>query len=86
MNSGRDDELGEVEIFDAGYGLHWETLDVDFTVGGLLAGGFGTKAYRPAAPGRRPHLPRQWPLVPMGPRVAGLADNHEDAGRLADRR
>lgn len=34
-----------MEILGAGYGLHWETLDADFTVGGLLAGVFGTKAY-----------------------------------------
>jgi len=38
-------ELAEVEVLGAGYGLHWETLDVDFTVPGLLAGIFGTRAY-----------------------------------------
>ncbi|MEM1254769.1 MAG: DUF2442 domain-containing protein [Cyanobacteria bacterium P01_H01_bin.21] len=37
--------LAEVEITPAGDGLHWETLDVDFTVKGLLAGIFGTKAW-----------------------------------------
>jgi hypothetical protein len=39
------DELAEVEVMGAGYGLHWETLDVDFTVPGLLAGIFGTRSY-----------------------------------------
>lgn len=28
-----------------GYGLHWESLDVDFTVPGLLAGMFGTQSW-----------------------------------------
>ena len=40
-----DDELGAVEILGAGYGLHWEALDADLSVPGLLAGLFGTKAY-----------------------------------------
>ena len=39
------DELAEVEILGDGYGLHWERLDVDFTVPGLLAGIFGTASF-----------------------------------------
>jgi hypothetical protein len=39
------DQLAQIEILGAGYGLHWETLDVDLSVPGLLAGIFGTKAY-----------------------------------------
>jgi hypothetical protein len=38
-------QLAEVEILGSGYGLHWEALDADFSVPGLLAGIFGTKAY-----------------------------------------
>jgi hypothetical protein len=38
-------ELAQVEILGLGLGLHWERLDVDLTVPGLLAGLFGTKAY-----------------------------------------
>ena len=45
LETATDDELASVEILGAGYGLHWEALDTDFTVGGLLAGVFGTKAY-----------------------------------------
>ncbi len=40
-----DAELAEVEILGTGYGLHWETLDADFTVPGLLRGVFGTRAW-----------------------------------------
>jgi uncharacterized protein DUF2442 len=40
-----DEELAQVEILGLGLGLHWERLDVDLTVPGLLAGLFGTKAW-----------------------------------------
>lgn len=40
-----DEDLAQVEILGLGLGLHWERLDVDLSVPGLLAGLFGTKAY-----------------------------------------
>ncbi len=40
-----DDELAEVVVRAGGYGLHWETLDVDLSIPGLAAGIFGTKAH-----------------------------------------
>jgi hypothetical protein len=40
-----DEELAQIEILGLGLGLHWERLDVDLSVPGLLAGLFGTKAY-----------------------------------------
>lgn len=45
LETATDDELAAVEIMGAGYGLHWEALDADLSVPGLLAGRFGTKAY-----------------------------------------
>ncbi|WP_018076202.1 DUF2442 domain-containing protein [Novosphingobium nitrogenifigens] len=39
------DQLAEVEILGMGYGLHWEGLDVDLSLPGLMAGILGTKAY-----------------------------------------
>lgn len=45
LETATDDELATVEILGAGYGLHWEALDVDFRISGLLSGMFGTKAY-----------------------------------------
>jgi len=39
------DQLAAVEVLGAGYGLHWEALDVDLSIPGLLAGLFGTNAY-----------------------------------------
>ena len=45
LENATDDELAAVEILGLGYGLHWEALDADLSVPGLLAGRFGTKAY-----------------------------------------
>jgi hypothetical protein len=38
-------QLAEVEILGAGSGLHWEGLDVDLSVPGLLGGLFGTRSF-----------------------------------------
>ncbi len=38
-------QLAEVEVTPTGYGLHWESLDVDLVVPQLVAGLFGTKAW-----------------------------------------
>ncbi|MEC3910200.1 DUF2442 domain-containing protein [Sphingobium sp. CR2-8] len=39
------DQLEKVEIAGAGFGLHWEELDADLTVEGLMAGRFGSVRY-----------------------------------------
>jgi hypothetical protein len=39
------EDLAQVEITPMGDGLHWSTLDADFSVMGLLAGVFGTKRW-----------------------------------------
>ena len=39
------EDLAEVEVTPSGDGLHWEKLDADFSISGLLAGVFGTKAW-----------------------------------------
>jgi hypothetical protein len=43
--AGHNEPRAQVELLGAGSGLHWEALDVDLSVPGLLAGLFGTKAY-----------------------------------------
>ena len=42
MEHGTPEQFAEVEVLGSGYGLHWESLDADFTVPGLLNGIFGT--------------------------------------------
>ncbi|MDE1995634.1 MAG: DUF2442 domain-containing protein [Rhizobiaceae bacterium] len=41
------EELAEVTL-QGEIGLHWETLDVDYTIAGLMSGIFGTKAFMDA--------------------------------------
>lgn len=38
-------QLEQVEVFPGGEGLHWEELDADLWVPGLVAGVFGSKAW-----------------------------------------
>ena len=45
-------QLAQVEILGAGTGLHWEDLDVDLSVPGLLAGVFGTRSWQASQAGR----------------------------------
>jgi hypothetical protein len=45
LETATPDQLAAVEVLGAGYGLHWEALDADLSIPGLLAGLFGTKAY-----------------------------------------
>ncbi len=45
LEAASEAQLEKVEILGLGYGLHWEALDADLSVPGLLAGLFGTKSY-----------------------------------------
>jgi len=45
-------ELADIEILGRGFGLHWEKLDVDYSVPGLVAGIFGTARWMAARAGR----------------------------------
>jgi hypothetical protein len=40
-----DEQLEQLEVLGGGYGLHWESLDVDLSIPSLLAGIFGTRGY-----------------------------------------
>ncbi len=46
------EQLAEVEVQGAGFGLHWQTLDVDYTVPGLMNGIFGTARWMAARAGQ----------------------------------
>ena len=52
LETASDDQLAAVEILGRGYGLHWEELDVDLSLPGLMAGLFGTKAWMARHAGR----------------------------------
>ena len=46
------DELAKVEVLGTGSGLHWEALDADLSVPGLLAGLLGTASHMARRAGR----------------------------------
>ena len=52
LDSASEEQLCEVEILGEGHGLHWESLDADLSIPGLLAGLFGTKAWLAGQAGR----------------------------------
>ena len=52
LEAATEEELTSVEILGAGYGLHWEALDADLSVPGLLSGLFGTRAHMARIAGR----------------------------------
>lgn len=45
LEDASDDEIARFEVLGNGYGLHWESLNVDLSIPGLLAGLFGTRSY-----------------------------------------
>jgi Protein of unknown function (DUF2442) len=45
LEEASDEQIEAFEMSGDGYGLHWDSLDADFTVQGLLIGSFGTKAH-----------------------------------------
>ena len=45
LEEATEEQLAAVEILGLGYGLHWEALDTDLSIPGLLAGIFGTRTY-----------------------------------------
>ena len=52
LENASPEQLSQVEILGAGYGLHWEALDTDLSIPGVLAGLFGTKAHMARHAGR----------------------------------
>jgi hypothetical protein len=52
LEAATEEQLFQVEILGAGSGLHWDALDADLSIPGLLVGLFGTKAYLAQQAGR----------------------------------
>jgi hypothetical protein len=45
LEAASDEDLAAVEVLPQGRGLHWERMDVDVSLPGLLNGIFGTRTY-----------------------------------------
>src|SRR2546427_6275224 len=56
LSDASPDDIAEVELGPRGAALHWEKLDVDFSIEGLMSGRFGSKSWmlRSNQRGRRP--------------------------------
>lgn len=52
LETATEDQLAQVKVLGRGYGLHWDALDADLSVPGLLAGLFGTARYMARRAGR----------------------------------
>ena len=52
LEAASDDQLSQVEVLGSGSGLHWEALDADLSIPGLLAGLFGTRGHMARQAGR----------------------------------
>jgi Protein of unknown function (DUF2442) len=52
LEAATEEQLAEVEVLGTGSGLHWEALDVDLSVPGLLAGLLGTASHMARQAGR----------------------------------
>jgi hypothetical protein len=71
MERATEDELAQVEALGTGHGLHWEALDADLSIPGLLASLLGTTGYMarrgppyPAAAGQQHHTARGYGSSP----------------------
>jgi hypothetical protein len=52
LETATEEQLARVEILGAGYGLHWDEVDVDLSIPDLLAGLFGTRSFMARRAGR----------------------------------
>ena len=69
-------QLALVEVLGSGHGLHWEALDVDLSVPGLMAGLFGTAA----------HMARLGGRASSAAKAAAARENGKKGGRPVGRR
>jgi hypothetical protein len=67
-------ELGEIEVMPYGVALRWPKLDADFTVAGLVAGVFGTRAWMA-------ELGRKGGSVTSEAKAAAVRENGKKGGR-----
>lgn len=45
LSNATDAQIADVRVGGNGFGLHWDSLDVDMTVPGLMRGVFGTRRF-----------------------------------------
>ena len=74
LSGAAPEDLAEIEVLPAGVALRWPALDADFTVTGLLAGLFGTRAWMS-------ELGRRGGSVTSEAKAAAVRENGRRGGR-----
>jgi hypothetical protein len=71
LEKATEDQLAQAGLLRTGHGLHWEELDADLSVPGLLAGILGTRS----------HMARQGGQVRSPAKAAAARANGAKGGR-----
>lgn len=73
-----DEQLADVQVSPAGWGLHWPQLDADLSVAGVLQGSFGGKAWMAQL---RSEMARQAGKATSEAKAAAARANGKKGGR-----
>lgn len=73
-----DDDLAAVELTPGGYGLHWEALDADLGIAGLLMGLFGSRPWMDAL---RREMQAKGGRAKSPAKAAAVRENGKKGGR-----
>ncbi len=73
-----DDDLAAVELTPGGFGLHWEALDADLGIAGLLTGFFGSKSWMDAL---RREMQAKGGRARSAAKTAAVRENGKKGGR-----
>lgn len=73
LETASEDELAQVEILGSGFGLHWEALDVDFSIPGCCPAFLAQNPIWRARPARQARPPKRRRHGLMAPKAADHA-------------
>jgi hypothetical protein len=73
-----DDDLAAVELTPGGYGLHWEALDADLGIAGLLMGFLGSQSWMDAL---RRQMQAKGGRAKTAAKTAAVRENGKKGGR-----
>ena len=59
LKGARPDDIAEIELMPRGAALHWEKLDQDFSVAGLMSGVYGNEAWMKSLEGENGRVASQ---------------------------
>lgn len=78
LRGSSDDDLAAVELTPGGYGLHWEPLDADLGIAGLLTGFFGSRSWMDSL---RREMQAKGGRAKTAAKAAAVRENGKKGGR-----